>query len=531
MQAGAVWLHRSFPTQDGPIQLYYTDVLADLLRGGGTYSAYFRLNSHVPVYCFFNYAMLLLNQVFTPLTSERILVCLNIVAFSFGARFLIHSIDRRNDWLPFFFLPFAFHLYLYLGIYNFAFGIATLLFAMGVWLRSAPRWTWRAALLWLALLATLCTMHQLTLVFLGVFILGHALASLVGMWRAAEGGIAGRDSAASRHVVRSVAMAVPVGAAILWVVSLSSSGLSAPAVAVQFEVAMRLGALQQMIPLSPFSNPLYRLCLLLFVLLPVSLITIREVRASLKDRPSAGAASFGLALTAAVGLAMFLLAPQWFFGAGYFAARMSLIFVVCCLAALAPLRIPGTLRRAALCMVVCLLPLLAVIRYRQTDAIVNRLAPLYDARPLLAGQWGAIVSGEEYAPPGLLFNPYYWAGGHYARQGRAVLLNAPWISGRLAIITQRSAHAWDGAAPDKMLRILSSAGQQGVASKIGFVCGGKWDYPEHRAMASSASLTGGWGFVRLFESEVYYCDGKAGSATPPESPTARLQATPVHDTR
>jgi hypothetical protein len=268
-----------------------------------------------------------------------------------------------------------------------------------------------------------------------------------------------------------------------------------------------------MIPLSPFINPLYQFCLLMFVLLPLLLITIRAVRASWKDRLAAGAASFGLGLTAVVALALFTLAPRWFLGAGYFAARMSLIFVVCCLAALAPFSLPETLRRAALAIVICLLPLLALIRYRQTDAIVNRLTPLYDARPLLAGKWGAIVSGEEEDVPGLRFNPYYWAGAHYARQGRAVLLNAPWIYGSLAIITTRNAHAWDGVSPGKMLRILSSAGQQRAASKIDFVCGGKWDYPEHRAMASSASLTRGLGFVRVFESEIYYCDGRAGSIT------------------
>jgi hypothetical protein len=45
MQTTAIWLQRAFPTQDGPMQLYYADVLSGLLRGGGTYSAYFRMNS------------------------------------------------------------------------------------------------------------------------------------------------------------------------------------------------------------------------------------------------------------------------------------------------------------------------------------------------------------------------------------------------------------------------------------------------------------------------------------------------------
>lgn len=514
MQAGAVWLHRSFPTQDGPVQLYYTDVLADLLRGGGRYSAYFRTNSHSPVYCFFNYALLLLNQVFSPLTSERVLVCLYVVAFSLGVWFLVRSVERQNDWLPFFLLPFAFHSYLYLGIYNFSFGIAALLFAMGVWLRSTPGWTWKASLLWLALVAVLCVMHPLTLAFLGLFISGHMAAIFVGACRAAEGGIWGRMRAAWRHIARSVATAAPVAAAMLWVASLSSSAAHGPAVSEHVDIAYRLRGLLQMAPLSPFVDPLYRFCLLLLLLLPGSLVAIRSVRASWRHRPAAGAAIFALGLTAAVGLALFALGPRWFLGAGYFAARMSVIFVVCCLSALAPLTLPRPLHRAALATAVCVVTLMAVIRYRQTATVVNALIPIYDARPLQEGGWGAIVSGEEEGVDGLNFNPYFWAGAHYARESKAVLLNTPWIYGPLAIITPRAVHAWDGASPESMRRILSSAGQQGAVSRVVFVCGGKWD-PAQREMASSISLTRGLGLVRVFESEVNYCDGRAGAARTP----------------
>ncbi len=514
MQAGAVWLHRSFPTQDGPVQLYYTDVLADLLRGGGKYSDYFRINSHSPVYCFFNYALLLLNQVFAPLTSERVLVCLYVVAFSLGVWYLVRSVEPQNDWLPFFLLPFAFHCYLYLGIYNFSFGIATLLFAMGVWLRSAPGWTWKASLLWLALVAVLCVMHQLTLAFLALFFSGHMAAVFVAAFRAAEGGIWGRTRVAWRHIARSAATAAPALAAMLWVASLSSLAAHGAAVSQHVDIVYRLLGLLVMVPLSPFVDPLYRFCLLLLLLLPGSLVAIRSVRASRRHRPANGAAIFALGLTAAVGLALFALGPPWFFGAGYFAARMSVIFVVCFLSALAPLTLPRPLHRVVVATAVCVVTLMAVIRYSETATIVNALIPIYDARPLHAGGWGAIVSGEEEGVVGLSFNPYFWAGAHYARESKAVLLNAPWLYGPLAIITPREVHAWDGASPEKMRRILSSDGRQGLVSRVVFVCGGKWD-PTQREMASSISLTRGLGLVRVFDSEVIYCDGRSGAASTP----------------
>ena len=512
VQAGAVWLHRSFPSQDGPVQVYYTDVLADLLRDGGRYSAYFRLNSHAPVYCFFNYALLLLNQMFSPLTSERILVSLYVVAFSLGVRFLVHSVEPRNEWLPFFLLPFAFNSYLYLGIYNYSFGVATLFFAMGVWLRAMPGWSGRALALWLALVMALCTMHQLALAFLGLFVAGHMAAIFVGASRAAGGCVWGRMRAGWRRIARSVAIAAPLAMAMLWVASFASSAVRKPTGSGHIDVAFRLRALLHMAALSPFSDPLYRCCLLLSMLLPLSLVAIRAVRAARTRGPAAVAASTALGLTAVVALAVFIFGPPWFLGAGFFADRMSLLFVVCCLLALAPLTLPRPLHRVVLAAAICLMTPLAVIRYRETSAIVNALAPIYDARSLQEGGWGAIVSGRDESVEGLLFNPYFWAGAHYARQSKAILLNAPWIYGPLAVITPRAAHAWDGALPETMRGILSSPGQRAAAPKLAFLCGGKWD-PGHLEMATSIPLKRDLGFVRVFESEVNYCDGRPGSTT------------------
>jgi len=246
------------------------------------------------------------------------------------------------------------------------------------------------------------------------------------------------------------------------------------------------------------------------VLLPVSLITIRAARNTWRPGQTALAGSLALALTATLGVGLFVFGPPWLFGMGFFTDRMSVIFVVCGLAAMAPLTLPKPLRRAAIATAVCVLPVMTAIRDRQTAPLVRALAPIYDAKPAETGGWGAIVSGTETVD-GLMFNPYYWAGAHYARQSQAILLNTPWIYGRLAIFRPRTTHPWDGAPPDDMLRILSAA-EPAAASQVGFICGGKWD-PAHHEMASSDSLTRGLGLVRVFESDVYYCDGKPRTAT------------------
>jgi len=358
----------------------------------------------------------------------------------------------------------------------------------------------------------LCIMHQLALVFLGLFISGHLAAIFVGACRAAGGGVWGRMRAGWQRIARSVAMAVPLAIVMLWAASFASSAIRKPVVSEHVDVAYRLRGLLQMVPLSPFSDPLYRYCLLLLVLLPLSLVAIRAVRASRMRGPAGAAASSALGLTAVVALAVFALGPRWFLGAGYFAPRMSVLFVVCCLLALAPLTLPRPLQRAVLAAALCLMTPLAVIRYRQTSAIVNALTPIYDARSLQEGGWGAIVSGQEEDVDGLTFNPYFWAGAHYARQSKAILLNAPWIYGPLAVITPRAAHAWDGALPGTMRGILSSPGQRAAAPKLAFLCGGKWD-PGRLEMATSIPLKRDLGFVRVFESEVNYCDGRPGSTT------------------
>ena len=152
------------------MQRYLSDVLEDLIRKTGAYSSYYQLQGYAHPYSFSLYALVALNQVFQPLTSERVLVFVYFVAFALGVRFLIRSVNAENHWLPLFLIPFAYNEYLSLGIYNFSYAMALVMFLMGLWLRWSGAWTATRSVIWLALLMVLAWMHHVPLGILGVFV-------------------------------------------------------------------------------------------------------------------------------------------------------------------------------------------------------------------------------------------------------------------------------------------------------------------------------------------------------------------------
>jgi len=508
IQAGVVWLHRSFPTQDGPFQIYLANVLGDLIRGTGNYSSYYQAQGYVHPYSFTLYALMLLNQVVRPLTAEKILVSIYFVAFALGARFLVRSIRAENHWLPLFILPFAFNTYLCLGIYNFSFGIALMMFLAGVWLRWSGQWTIVRSLLWLALLMLLALMHHVPVLILGGFAGIHLIARAVQFLRSqSEAGVPAGIFVAWRNLRGDAANAALLAAPLGWygIFALASARSVAPTVAaVQASWLDRIKALMEMLPISPYLVSGYCFCLVMLVVAPSALLLLRPSGVSFAWKPAA-AAFLAMCTTAAVCLAVYVFGPHFLFGHshGYFAERMALPFVIFALAALAPLHLPTSLARIAAIFVTALLLHMTAVRERETARMVADLTPLYDAQPMQPGSRGAIIAGTE-GLQGLTFNPYYWAGAFYAQQGQAVLLNASWTYEPISLVATRDAHPWDDTtSPDHFRQVLLKS-RVPLSPPIGFLCGGKWD-PSSREAASAVAQR--IGLVPVFDSSVYYCYG------------------------
>lgn len=495
LQIGAVWLFPLFPTQDGPMQLYYADVLGDLIRGAGHYSGYFRIQGYLHPYSFFSYALLLLNQLFQPLTSERIVVSLYFLVFAVGARFLVRSINRGNRWLPLFLLPFALNTFLCIGVYNYSFGIATLMFAIGLWLRWSGAWTVTRALAWLALLFLLAEMHPLPLVILAAFIFFYLSARFAIQWR--------ERTALLPDLLPAALLVLPLA----WIASfLSASANQRVSLDLSSAWLSRLLALVRMVPLSPYLSSGYPFYLLLLVIAPLTLTFVRQ-RAAGMPKPYR-VPSLALAFTCAVCLGVYLFFPAVFLGMGYFCYRMAFPLIICFLSALAPVALSASHRRIAAVFATCVFFCMLNVRWQQTSNIVDNLAPLYRADPLQHGAAGAIVSGSEPIF-GLTFNPYYWAGAEYARRGRSVLLNSPWLNSPVDLLARNTLHAWDNTAPSQMGALLSGNSTLALP-QLAFVCGGKWD-GELPPEALARSL----GMVRRVDSHMIECYDK------PESHLAR----------
>jgi hypothetical protein len=509
LQAGAVWLHRSFPTQDGPMQIYAADVLADLIRGSGHYSSYYHPQGYVRPYSFTLYVLTLLNQVFHPLTSERFLVCVYFVTFALAVRFLIRSVDAENHWLGLFLLPFAMNAYLCLGIYNFSYGVVLLMFLMGLWLRWSGHWSVARSLAWLALLMLLAMMHHVPLLILGGFVGAQVAATAVQSARAG-GGVPAAWRRVRGDIASAALLAVPIGWYMTFAVA-SVRSVAPTVAAVEITWLDRIHALMKMLPLAPYMEPGYLLALVMLTVAPLVLLLLRPPGAAFAAR-SAGIACVALAITAAACLAVFVFGPHFLFGHshGFFAERMSLPFVICALAAVAPLRLPGGVGRIAAVFAACLFLFTLALRERQTAAIVADLGPLYDARADYRGASGAIISGREGLDE-MNFNPYYWAGAIYAQQGKGILLNASGSYEPIGVFGNKGPNPWDDTDSPRRIREILAETRVPVSPPIGFLCGGKWG-KSREEMQPAAALAERKGLVRVLDSPVYYCYGTAADA-------------------
>ena len=85
-----------FPSQDGPVHLYYVDVLRGVLTHVGPYAQHFEIKSYVTPYVVLYYSLLALETVFPPLISEQLLICGYVLAFILGFQYLVGALDRKS---------------------------------------------------------------------------------------------------------------------------------------------------------------------------------------------------------------------------------------------------------------------------------------------------------------------------------------------------------------------------------------------------------------------------------------------------
>lgn len=433
-------VQKSFPTQDGPLHLYYADVITHLLRGDGAYGHYFTFKHWLPPYAFHAYLLVALNGLVAPLMVEKLLVSLYTVWFCLAFRYLVHSVNPENDLLPLMAFPFVHNKQVYLGFFNFSFGVAATMLLAGYWLRHYDRLTRKRSVAFFSMIGLLGLTHPVALFVALMFIGVHAGLMVLAHLRNRRHPILWRPLL---HVA-----AAGVCSAV-WVLGFTQKGGY-----ILMENPFRLGALIAMSPLAAFRQAPYRILLSV----PAAAVTLLGMARWTMDRRSRFSRDGALAITAAICIAMFALAPFEINHGAYFYERFP-IFALALITAFAAgvTLLPVFERRftVVLALVACVCLSWQVVMKQK---IIDDLAQVYDSPPAPARARAVIIGSEpwmKWAGAPVNFDPYVWAGVHYLRRSKAVLMNGAWLDAPISMIEPRAPHTCSYSDPYPMAECLS----------------------------------------------------------------------------
>jgi hypothetical protein len=443
---------RAFPSQDGPLHLYYSDVLANLLRGTGTYANDYQIKHLFPPYAFEPYFLVGLNMVFPPLLSEKLLVAAYIAWFCIAFRYLVQSVQPGNELIPLFALPLAVNRLLFLGFYNFSLGLATATFAMGFWLRTYDRPTWRRALAFLFLIVLVASMHPVALLPALMFVGVHLALAAAERFRAARGTVRDKAAAALAGSARPLACAVGAACTLGWIWAYTSPGkvsLFAPD-------PRRLKRLLSLNSINPFYLTGYRVVLSILV----GFLLFAAVIALLRRRRGQPLPQLALPLMAAACAGLYVIVPWQVNSGQHFPDRFpifALIFVAAAAARFRPGRqVERRLAVAAAVLVAICIGWQGILKHR----ILEEIRAVYEA-PVPAGHLNAAVVASipirdrdrtEYS-----FLPDYWAGAHYVRRARAMFLNSAWLDAPIMMLKPRREEPCSYSDAFPMLQCLAQS--------------------------------------------------------------------------
>lgn len=419
-----------FPTQDGPVHLYYVDVLRGVLTHSAPYAQHFRIKTFLTPYALEYYSLLGLELFFSPVFSEKMLILAYILGFGLGFRYLVESVAERGTPWILTGIPFCLNMLVYMGFLNYCMALALLLFACGFWIRYAERITTRRGAIMIG--------------FLILMLLTHPVPAAVFLGFAALFLLARRSNRNARPIVLLAAMGI---LALAWVAPFLHPTLSGErnrnylATMGWFDtIATEL----QLYHVSPFRSLLYRAGPILLVALAAA-----AVAAGLRRRHR-GVSSGAKALLAASAacFAAYCLVPQRMNGSFYFAERFPILWVLFLLAGAAAIPLPRGWTLAAGGLAIATTLGLLVQQHVKVEEIASRMA-LAGRIPLAQpGDVGLIVASSRETPPGLQFNPYMWSAVHYFRRSRAILANDPWMDMPQIMLRPMQPNRWSYLDPD-----------------------------------------------------------------------------------
>ncbi len=126
-----------FPTEDGPIHLYFANVLGDLLSHHSPLDGqYYYVHHLLPPYSLHYYLLILLMKVVCAPVAEKLIICLIVANLAFGFRHLATSVGEAGEIVSLLIVALLFNWPLGMGFENFSLSLGMACWALGSWTRS-----------------------------------------------------------------------------------------------------------------------------------------------------------------------------------------------------------------------------------------------------------------------------------------------------------------------------------------------------------------------------------------------------------
>lgn len=176
-----VWSFSHFLTQDGPAHMESANVLR--LYGHPDHALFrtvYALNPSLEPNLLGHLLAAWLLRALPVAAAEKLLVSLYVVGLPLSARYALHAVEPRGNFLVALFFPFVFNWVLYLGFYNFVLSLPLFFFCLGFWWRHRERLGGPQIALLAAVGLLLCVSHVVSFVMVLV-VLATLAAWLAGL--------------------------------------------------------------------------------------------------------------------------------------------------------------------------------------------------------------------------------------------------------------------------------------------------------------------------------------------------------------
>lgn len=430
-----IWLLSlpAFPTQDGPIHLYYTHVLRALFADSPTpYSDFYRVKHLLPPYSLYYYVLLGLSHSVSLLMADRIIVCAYVVSFVLGFRYLARTLGPAADMMTLLATLLVLNWPLGMGFVNFCLALSFAFWAIGLWLRFAGR-TGLLARIGFVLLAVLVMFTHPVPLLAVLGVAGLELALRV---------IANRRAIRATPYFLSDILTVIAAACTLGYVKLFTASRPLQQTTVGEEpgsfglhIAHNLVNYASEKGVAFLLGPglalrTYRLILLVALTVPLFLAVRQRFLNWHRNEWTAADTMLMLAIAAIV-LLPFI--PHDLNGSHFFAQRLLLIVWLLPLFAASGSALSRRSSRIAIfSFVVIAQAIILSLADAKMRPVADAVAAVDRSPRVIAGAPGAVglVLDDNRpmdAPPGLSFNPFLWAGVDALRHDNTVLANTPWL--------------------------------------------------------------------------------------------------------